>query len=124
VARLLSQGLDSLHPTAQAALVIGGLVGVLLVALGRILPPKARAWVPSPMGIGLAFTFHFYYAFSMFLGGVLGWLFAKKRPQQSKRYTFPVASGIIAGESLMGIFVILLPIVVGLIHQWLSASPS
>jgi len=66
------------------------------------------------MGLGLAFTFHFYYAFSMFLGGLLGWLFAVKSPRASKLYTFPVASGIIAGESLMGIFLILLPIVVGL----------
>jgi len=114
VAQLLSQGLESLHPTARAALIIGGLLGIVLVALGRLLPPKARPWVPSPMGLGLAFTFHFYYAFSMFLGGLLGWLFAVKSPRASKLYTFPVASGIIAGESLMGIFLILLPIVVGL----------
>ncbi len=113
VAKLLSQGLGSLHATAQAALVIGGMVGILLVALGSILPAKARPWVPSPMGIGLAFTFHFYYAFSMFLGGVLGWIFLKSSPKKSKLFTFPIASGIIAGESLMGIFVILLPILVG-----------
>ena len=122
VAKLLSQGLDSLHYTAQAALVIGGLVGVALVALSKILPPKARPWVPSPMGIGLAFTFHFYYAFSMFLGGVIGWLFLKRYPKQSKRLTFPIASGIIAGESLMGIFVILLPILVGVVAAWFAVS--
>jgi OPT family oligopeptide transporter len=122
VAKLLSQGLDSLHPTAQAALVIGGLVGVLLVALGRLLPPKARPWVPSPMGIGLAFTFHFYYAFSMFLGGLIGWFFTKQYPEKSKLYTFPVASGIIAGESLMGIFVILLPIVVTVVAGWFAVT--
>ncbi len=114
VAELLSQGLGSLHPTAQASLVIGGLLGVILVALPRLLPPKIRPWVPSPMGLGLAFTFHFFYAFSMFIGGVLGWLFAKGFPKASKTYTFPVASGIIAGDSLMGIFLILVPIVVGL----------
>jgi OPT family oligopeptide transporter len=115
VARLLSQGLSSLHPTAQAALVIGGLAGILLVVLAKTLPSKARPWVPSPMGLGLAFTFHFYYGFSMFLGGLIGWLFAKKYKKLDALYTFPVASGIIAGESLMGIFLILLPIVVGLL---------
>ena len=115
VAKLLSQGMDSLHPTAQAALVIGGLVGVILAALGKLLPPKARPWVPSPMGLGLAFTFHFYYAFSMFLGALLGWILTKKSPKQSKLFTFPVASGVIAGESLMGIFIILLPILYGLL---------
>jgi len=115
VARLLSQGLSSLHPTAQAALVIGGVAGIVLVALGRLLPPKARPWVPSPMGLGLAFTFHFYYAFSMFLGGVIGWVFARRWPRRDKLYTFPVASGIIAGESLMGIVLILLPILAAII---------
>ncbi|MFC2170942.1 OPT family oligopeptide transporter, partial [Calditrichota bacterium] len=115
VAKLLSQGLGSLHPTAQAALIIGGLVGILLVALTKLLPQKARIWVPSPMGLGLAFTFHFYYGFSMFLGGLIGWAFAKKYPKLDKIYTFPVASGVIAGESLMGIALILIPIVVALI---------
>jgi uncharacterized oligopeptide transporter (OPT) family protein len=115
VAKLLSQGLSSLHPTAQAALVIGGMTGILLVVLPKVLPPKARVWVPSPMGLGLAFTFHFYYGFSMFLGGLIGWIFAKKYKKLDALYTFPVASGIIAGESLMGIFLILLPIIIALI---------
>jgi uncharacterized oligopeptide transporter (OPT) family protein len=115
VARLLSQGMESLHPTAQAALVIGGLLGIILVVLGKLLPAKARPWVPSPMGLGLAFTFHFYYGFSMFLGGLIGWLFARKYKKLDALYTFPVASGIIAGESLMGIFVILLPLLIALI---------
>ncbi|MDP8205272.1 MAG: OPT family oligopeptide transporter [Candidatus Electryonea clarkiae] len=115
VAKLLSHGLGSLHPTAQAALIIGGLLGIMLVALGRILPPKARIWIPSPMGLGLAFTFHFYYGFSMFLGGLLVWMFSKKYPKLDAIYTFPVASGVIAGESLMGIALILTPIVVGML---------
>ena len=115
VAKLLSQGLGALHPTAQAALVIGGLLGILLVALQRILPSKHHMWIPSPMGLGLAFTFHFYYGFSMFLGGVIGWIVVKRWPKKDKLYTFPVASGIIAGESLMGIFLILLPILVAVI---------
>ena len=114
VAKLLSQGLESLHPTAQAALAIGGVAGVVLVALGRLLPPRLRPWVPSPMGLGLAFTFHFYYALSMFLGGLAAWLIGRSAPRQDKLYTVPVASGIIAGESLMGIALILVPIVAAL----------
>ena len=108
VAQLLSKGLDSLHSTAQLALVIGGLVGILLTVLPRLLPPKWRIWVPSPMGIGLAFTFHFYYGLSMFLGGLIAWGVKKKWPKRDALYTFPVASGVIAGESLTGIFLILM----------------
>jgi OPT family oligopeptide transporter len=116
VAKLLSQGLEALHPTAQAGLVIGGLAGILLVLLARYSPPKAQAWIPSPMGLGLAFTFHFYYGFSMFLGGLIAWAVKKKWPKRDALYTFPVASGVIAGESLMGIFLILLPILVALLR--------
>ncbi|MFH1680141.1 MAG: OPT family oligopeptide transporter [Candidatus Eisenbacteria bacterium] len=115
VAKLLSQGLGALHPTAQAGLVVGGLAGIVLVAITRIVPQKHHMWIPSPMGLGLAFTFHFYYGFSMFLGGVIGHIVKKRWPKRDSLYTFPVASGIIAGESLMGIFVILLPIVVALL---------
>jgi OPT family oligopeptide transporter len=114
VAQLLSQGLHALHPTARVALVVGGLVGIVLVLLPRVLPARYRVWVPSPMGLGLAFTFHFYYGFSMFLGGLLVWLLQKRSAKAHALYAFPVASGLIAGESLTGIFVILLPILVAL----------
>ena len=53
--------------------------------------------------MGLAWTFHWYYGLLFFLGGVLGWWVEKKRPAWAAEYTFPVASGWIAGESLMGV---------------------
>lgn len=114
VARLLSNGLESLHPTAQLALLIGGIVGILLVLLPRWVPAKHHKWIPSPLGIGLAFTFHFWYAFSMFIGGLAAYFLQKKYPKADSIYTVPVASGLIAGESLMGIFLILFPLLVGL----------
>lgn len=116
VAKLLADGLGALHPTARLALIVGGLVGILLVGLQKITPPKFHMWIPSPMGLGLAFTFHFYYGFSMFVGGVIGYVVKKKWPKRDALYTFPVASGIIAGESLMGIFLILLPILVAVLR--------
>jgi len=114
VARLLSKGLDSLHPTAQIALLIGGLVGILLVLLPKWMPARYHKFIPSPLGIGLAFTFHFWYAFSMFLGGLAAYIVQKRAPKFDSIYTVPVASGLIAGESLMGIFLILLPLLVAL----------
>ncbi|GBE29754.1 OPT oligopeptide transporter protein [bacterium BMS3Bbin04] len=114
VSELLANGLDSIHPTARLALWIGGLVGIALVLLQKILPRKARVWVPSPLGLGLAFTFHFWYALSMFMGGLIQLILSKKKPNIDSIYTIPTASGLIAGESLMGIFVILIPLLVGL----------
>ncbi|MCC6476734.1 OPT/YSL family transporter [bacterium] len=107
VARLLSNGFESLHPTARAALVIGGIVGILIPMAERLFP-KWRQWIPSAMGLGLAFVLPFYNALSMFLGGVIGLLYAKYRPDNAEQYVVASASGIIAGESLMGIFITLL----------------
>ncbi len=108
VARLLSDGFASLHVTARWALLIGGAVGILIPILERTLPEKARRFVPSAMGLGLAWTFHFWYALSMFIGGLAALILEKKKPAIAEQFTIPVASGIIAGESLMGIFITLL----------------
>ena len=114
VARLLGNGLESLHYTSRWALIIGGLVGILIVILEKSFP-KYRKYIPSAMGLGLAFTFHFWYALSMFIGGLTAWLIDRKSPEFGEKYTIPAASGIIAGESLMGIFVTLL-----FVLGWLS----
>lgn len=117
VAKLLAAGLESLHPTARIALWIGGAVGIVLVILQRVLPPKAKVWVPSPLGLGLAFTFHFWYALSMFIGGVISFVVSKRNEKLEQTFTVPMASGLIAGESLMGIFLILMPLLFGLLAK-------
>ncbi len=103
VAELLSTGLHSIHPTAQWALLIGGLLGIALPLISRALPEKKRWMVPSPMGLGMAFTFHFFYAFNMFLGALIAVGLEKWKPKAAEDYTIPVASGFIAGESLVGV---------------------
>ncbi len=107
VAELLANGFDSIHPTAQMALWIGGAVGILLPLIAKMLPEKIRWIVPSPMGLGMAFTFHFFYAFAMFLGAIIAVVLEKKKPKLAEEYTIPVASGIIAGESLIGVLIAL-----------------
>jgi OPT family oligopeptide transporter len=107
VARLLSNGVHSLHPTARAGLVIGGLVGFLLPLLERM-APKAARFVPSATGLGLAFVIPFFNSLSMFLGALIALILEKKVPRTAEKYVIPVSSGIIAGESLMGIVVALL----------------
>jgi uncharacterized oligopeptide transporter (OPT) family protein len=111
VARLLSNGFESLHPTARIALLIGGLVGII-IPLANILFPKAQKWIPSAMGLGLSFVLPFYNSLSMFLGGVIALLYMKMRPKTAEPYTIASASGIIAGESLMGIFITFLSLMV------------
>ena len=85
-------------------MAIGAYIGVVLPLLGQVFP-KYEKWIPSAAGIGLAWTFSWYYGFMFFLGAVIGYGFEKASPEKTKEYLFPVASGIIAGDSLMAVVV-------------------
>jgi uncharacterized oligopeptide transporter (OPT) family protein len=102
VASALSHGVGSLGAVKIWSIVVGALVGVVLSVLPRLMPDR-RHLIPSPAGVGLAWTFHWYYGVLFFVGGLLGWWIEKKYPRWSEEFTFPVASGWIAGESLMGV---------------------
>ncbi|MDB5101419.1 MAG: hypothetical protein JWM80_5840 [Cyanobacteria bacterium RYN_339] len=108
VAKLMSKGLESLHPTAQMGLLIGGLAGILIALLEQFVPAKFKKFVPSPMGLGLAFVIPGFNSISMFLGALIALLFAHFKPKAADTYTIPLASGIVAGESLMGVAIALL----------------
>ncbi|MGH7968915.1 MAG: OPT/YSL family transporter, partial [Limisphaerales bacterium] len=49
-----------------------------------------------------------YYSLLFFLGALIGWAWQKKAPQNAEEFTYPVASGVIAGGSLMGVLLIFL----------------
>ncbi len=105
VALALSKGFEALEPVKIWSIIIGGTVGALLTLLPRWFPKQAR-WMPSASGIGLSWTFHWYYGFLFFAGALAAWGFEQKKPEKAKLYNFPVASGVIAGGSLMGVVLI------------------
>jgi uncharacterized oligopeptide transporter (OPT) family protein len=107
VAELLAKGVSALHPTARVGLVIGGLVGILLPML-EMWFPKAKKFIPSATGLGLAFTITGYYSVSMFIGACAALALHRAKPKMAEEYVVPVSSGIIAGESLMGVLIALL----------------
>jgi uncharacterized oligopeptide transporter (OPT) family protein len=102
VAELLAKGPESLPVSARWGLVIGAALGIVLTLL-EMRFPKHRRWIPSPTGLGLAFTINGFNSVSMFLGSALALGFSKWKPKTAEQYTVPVSSGIIAGESLMGV---------------------
>jgi OPT family oligopeptide transporter len=108
VAELLAHGLSSLDITERWALAIGGMVGIFIPILERLLPSKARPFFPSAMGLGLAFVIPFWNTLSMFVGALIAWIIAEEAKKVAESYTIPVASGLIAGESLMGVIIALL----------------
>lgn len=104
VAELLGAGVHSLHPSALYAMAIGGALGIIITLLEKAFP-KHRHLIPSPTGLGLAFVIPAWNSFSMFLGAVIAWVVARRRQETAETYTIPVASGFIAGESLMGVLI-------------------
>ena len=44
-----------------------------------------------------------YTSVAMFLGSLIAWILEKKAPKWNDMYTIPIASGCIAGESIMGV---------------------
>lgn len=84
---------------ARACIAIGVSLGVVLTLLERALP-KYRRWLPSPSGIGLGFILPFYSPFAMFLGALIAEIGKRLNAERAERYTVPIASGIIAGESI------------------------
>ena len=109
VAELLAKGPGALHPTARLGLAIGATLGIVLTLLETWFP-RQKKFIPSPTGLGLAFTFNGFNAISFFIGSCLALFVSKAWPKIHEKYTVAVASGLIAGESLMGVFVAFLTI--------------
>jgi putative OPT family oligopeptide transporter len=107
VAKLLANGLHALHPTARMGLLVGGIIGIVLPLMEKAFP-KAEKYIPSAMGIGLSMVIPWFNSLSMCIGSGIAMLLEKKRPKLAERFVIPVASGLIAGESIMGIAVALL----------------
>jgi uncharacterized oligopeptide transporter (OPT) family protein len=104
VAELLAKGVSALPHSARVGLVVGALIGILLPLL-EMKFPRAKRFIPSPTGLGLAFTINGFNSISFFIGACLAMLFARLKPEAAKKYTVPVSSGLIAGESLMGVLI-------------------
>jgi uncharacterized oligopeptide transporter (OPT) family protein len=103
VAELFMKGFDALPGGAIEGMVIGGLAGIVLAVLEKVLSKGIRIWIPSPAAMGLAFVIPAYNSFSMFLGALAGWILSKWIPSWTARFLIVFASGIIAGESLTGV---------------------
>ena len=105
VAQALSKGFEALAPAKIWSIVIGGAVGIVFAVLPVIFP-KQEKYLPSASGFGLAWIFQWYYGVLFFMGAVIAWWCAKKSPAKAEEFTFPIASGVMAGGALMGVAII------------------
>ncbi len=102
VAELMSQGFSAL-PTHAGWAMAGGLVFGISIPVLKKFVPKLAPYLPSGLAFGIAFIVPAYYSVTMFLGLLVYLIWKKQAPKKAELYVFAVASGLIAGEGLMGI---------------------
>lgn len=100
VALALADGVGSIPLTARYAIVAGALVGVALPLCERMFP-KSRSFLPSSMGLGLAFVITFPNTLAFFVGALIADRWTKRDSAAYEAKIIPLASGAIAGESLV-----------------------
>lgn len=101
VARVLTKGIGELPQSAVAALFIGAIVGCVLPIAERLAPPNLRKFMPSVTALGLAWVMPFQNCFSFFIGAYIIVLWTRLSRRTADKYNVPIASGLIAGESLI-----------------------
>ena len=117
--RLPSPGALSWKATAEA--VAGGraalphgagdaaaVAAVLGVALTLLAKTRRKAFVPSPVAIGVGVFVPAFYGVTIFAGALVAALFRWRRPRLFERHGASIAAGAIAGESLIGVLVAVL----------------
>ncbi|MBT3219554.1 MAG: OPT family oligopeptide transporter, partial [Proteobacteria bacterium] len=104
VAEVFRMGFENMHPMHRQAIIVGLILGAIMVLLEKLLP-KYKKWLPSPTGIGLGMILPFQYPFSMLVGAIGAAVWNWQSPKSFSEYMVPVAAGVIAGISIMGVLV-------------------
>lgn len=101
VAELFSRGLSALPPHVGTATAIAAIAGVALAVAEKKAPRRIVAWLPSAFGLG--FVVPANQSLSMLVGGLLAYAATRASKQWAERYWIVGCSGVIAGESLVGV---------------------
>jgi uncharacterized oligopeptide transporter (OPT) family protein len=104
VAKVFKEGIGNLHPMARQGIFYGLAAGAVLVLLERALP-RYRKYLPSPTGIGLGLILPFYQPLAMATGALVAALAGRRKGSRLAELVVPIASGLIAGESIVGVVV-------------------
>lgn len=116
VSQAFSHGIAALHPTSKTAILAGLALGIALALFDKFAPRKLRPLLPSASGLGIAMVIPGSNCIAMFFGAAVAEWIRRQWPKVADRTVVPVASGLIAGESLMGVLIAFL-IVSGVIAR-------
>ncbi len=103
-AELLSAGLSALPRGAIEAMAIFVILGILLTVVEQ----RWKKFVPSPTGVGIGMLVPGVAVASMFLGGIVEFVWRRVAPKSAAQHLTPVASGLIAGEAIVAVFIAIL----------------
>lgn len=114
MAELLAGGISSLPESATWAVLIGAVLGIGL-PLMETFAPRSKAFLPSAMGLGLGLIVDFSNSFGFFLGSLISWIWMKSSAKKAETFNIPLASGFVAGESLIAAIIAIVCAAAGLI---------
>ena len=97
-------GIENLHPMARHGIAWGLALGLVL-ALAEAAKPAWKKWIPSATGVGFGLMLPFSTPLSFLIGAVIAEVATRLDREKAERYLVPVASGAIAGESILGVVV-------------------
>lgn len=100
LAQALTGGIGGLPLSVLYAALAGAVIGILLPILEK-LAPRLRPWLPSAIGLGMGWMVPFSYPLSFAIGAGGAWIWSKVNARSEANYRLPVASGWIAGESII-----------------------
>jgi uncharacterized oligopeptide transporter (OPT) family protein len=80
-------------------------VGVVLALVEEIVPKAYKRYTLSSAAVGIAWIVPGWNSVSLFLGAFLAWTLRRRNERQADKYVIPVASGLIAGESLVAVLI-------------------
>ncbi len=115
VAEALSHGISYIPEHARLGLLIGGGLGIVLALIDHFAPKKIKPYLPSAMGLGMSWVVPFANSFGFFLGALVAFVWSKINEKHADLYVIPVASGAVAGESLMCAIIAMITAAGGLI---------
>lgn len=105
VSKAFASGITTLDPVAKKAVVAAFLLGIAMVFFDKYAPKKLKTYTPSAAGLGLAMVIPCSSSISIFLGSFIAYMWSRKNSKANDLFSTPIASGFIAGESLMGVAV-------------------
>jgi uncharacterized oligopeptide transporter (OPT) family protein len=108
VAKVLAGGFAGVHPSIKVAMTYGAVAGGALSLAERVLPRRLGRFLPSASGVGLAFLLPASTSLAMLVGALAAAAYARGRGEAASERITTVASGLIMGESVVGVALALL----------------